>query len=214
MMIHLIIEYQKTGNVVFDLAMAMNGSLGGLVAITAGCGTVEFWAAVVIGALAGAIYIGGSKLLIRLRIDDAVDGIPVHMFNGMWGLLSTGLFSAPDPTLVAYGQTEHYGLVYNWDDPALLINQLLAMLAIIFWSAATMGPFFIWLSYMGWLRTDGMEEVVGLDIRYHGLSPEADDEVQEDIRKFQFEQLKMRKLDVIPDEEDDDFASESFQSED
>ena len=56
----------------------------GLVAITAGCATVETWAAVVIGITAGWVYLAISKLLIRLRIDDAVDAIPVHMGGGAW----------------------------------------------------------------------------------------------------------------------------------
>jgi Amt family ammonium transporter len=52
----------------------MNGCLTGLVAITAGCATVEPWAAVAIGSFAGLFYLLGSKLLVKLRIDDAVDG--------------------------------------------------------------------------------------------------------------------------------------------
>lgn len=52
----------------------MNGCLTGLVAVTAGCATVEPWAAVVIGIFAGLFYLMGSKLLVKLRIDDAVDG--------------------------------------------------------------------------------------------------------------------------------------------
>ena len=52
----------------------MNGCLTGLVAITAGCATVEPWAAFVIGLFAGWIYLAASSLMIRLKIDDAVDG--------------------------------------------------------------------------------------------------------------------------------------------
>lgn len=55
----------------------MNGCLTGLVAVTAGCATVEPWAAVFIGVCAGWFYLLGSKALIKLRIDDAVDAIPV-----------------------------------------------------------------------------------------------------------------------------------------
>ena len=82
--VNLYLEERKTGEYKFDLTATMNGLLSGLVAITAGCGTVENWAAAAIGAIAGLIYLGGSALLIKLRLDDAVDAIPVHMFNGVW----------------------------------------------------------------------------------------------------------------------------------
>lgn len=56
----------------WDTTAAMNGCLTGLVAITAGCATVEPWAAFVIGLTAGWIYLAASSLMIRLKIDDAV----------------------------------------------------------------------------------------------------------------------------------------------
>ncbi len=79
---NLYIEERRTGEPHFSLVMAMNGALGGLVAVTSGCGVVEPWAAMMIGVVAGWIYIYVSGLLLRLRIDDAVDAIPVHMANG------------------------------------------------------------------------------------------------------------------------------------
>ena len=93
----------------------MNGSLSGLVAITSGCGVVEPWAAIVIGTLAGWVYLIGSNLLIKLRIDDAVDAIPVHMFNGIWGVFSTGLFASPRLMELAYGSgmASYPGLFYR-----------------------------------------------------------------------------------------------------
>jgi Amt family ammonium transporter len=60
----------------------MNGCLTGLVAVTAGCATVEPWAAVVIGIFAGIFYLLASKLLVKLRIDDAVDGT---LCDILWG---------------------------------------------------------------------------------------------------------------------------------
>jgi Amt family ammonium transporter len=68
---NLYFEERRTGEPHFSLVMAMNGALSGLVAITSGCGVVEPWAAVVIGIVPGWVYIYGSNLLIRLRIDDA-----------------------------------------------------------------------------------------------------------------------------------------------
>ena len=78
------IDWRKTGVSTYDLGYTMNGCLTGLVAVTAGCATVETWAAVLIGVVAGWVYLALSKLLVKLRIDDAVDAIPVHMGGGMW----------------------------------------------------------------------------------------------------------------------------------
>ena len=77
-----IIENYKTGEASYDLTMAMNGCLGGLVAVTAGCSVYTPWASLLVGMVGGWVYLGFSKLLIRLRIDDAVDAIPVHLANG------------------------------------------------------------------------------------------------------------------------------------
>lgn len=68
----------KTGEASYDLTMAMNGALGGLVAITAGTSVVTPGMALLIGMVGGWVYLAFSKLLIRLKIDDAVDAIPVH----------------------------------------------------------------------------------------------------------------------------------------
>ena len=102
-------DYWYTGVHTYDLGYTMNGCLTGLVAITAGCATVDTWAAVVIGIIAGWVYLAGSKLLIHFRIDDAVDAIPVHMVGGAWGVLATGLFTKPELLEAAFGKTKHYG---------------------------------------------------------------------------------------------------------
>lgn len=76
---------RRTGEPIYDLRMAMNGSLAGLASITAGCGVMEPWAAVVVGLLAGVLYVGASNGLLLLELDDAVDAIPVHLGGGLWG---------------------------------------------------------------------------------------------------------------------------------
>jgi hypothetical protein len=150
----------------------MNGALSGLVAITSGCGVVEPWAAIVIGLVAGWIYLYTSNLLLRVRIDDAVDAIPVHMFNGMFGVFATGLFASPRLMETAYGTSEYPGLFYglaSGTNPGNLIAcQVITILFVFGWTSATMFPFFIWLNYKGWFRADSLEELVGLDISYHG----------------------------------------------
>lgn len=174
---NLYIEERRTGEPSFSLHMCMNGSLSGLVAITASCGLVEPWAAVVIGCVAGWIYICTSSMLVRLKIDDAVDAIPVHMFNGMWGLFAVGLFASPRLLLKAYDTDKHVGWLYSWGrgsaDATLLASQFITILCIVSWTFFTMMPFFIWLNYMGWFRADSLEELVGLDISYHGGGPQA-----------------------------------------
>ena len=111
---HTIIDERRTGLVTYDLTSTMNGCLTGLVAITAPCATVEPWAAFVIGIVAGWVYLFASSLLLKFKIDDAVDAIPVHFGGGMWGLLSTGLFSAPRRLESAFGLTKHVGWFYSW----------------------------------------------------------------------------------------------------
>merc|ERR1712045_926662 len=85
----------QSGHTEYDLSMAMNGALGGLVGITANCNAVAPWAAVLIGLISGVVYVLSSKLLVMLKIDDAVDAIPVHYFCGIWGCIATSLFCEP-----------------------------------------------------------------------------------------------------------------------
>lgn len=169
---NLWLEERRTGEPHFSLLMAMNGALSGLVAVTSGCGVVEPWAAIVIGLVSGWVYLWTSNLLLRLRIDDAVDAIPVHMFNGLWGLIATGLFASPRLLEIAYGTGDFPGLFYALARGSNIANllgcQFTAVLFIFGWTFFTMFPFFVWLNYKGWFRADSLEELVGLDISYHG----------------------------------------------
>jgi Amt family ammonium transporter len=192
LMVHLYILERYTGEPFFDLKYAMNGSLCGLVAITGGCGVVEAWAAVVIGCMAGLLYIFGSWALVRAGLDDAVDAIPVHMLNGMWGIIAVGLFASPTRLEAVYGRSEHTGIVYSFQrghvDATLLGAQLAGILFIVGFVGVFMFPFFLWLDYKGWFRSDALEEIVGLDTSYHGriLLLRGDDEVSpEHISAFQ-----------------------------
>lgn len=104
-----IVDERKTGVFQWDTTAAMNGCLTGLVAITAGCATVEPWAGFVIGVVAGWVYLAASALILRFKIDDAVDAIPVHLFGGAWGVLATGLFSSERLLAQAGNSTENLG---------------------------------------------------------------------------------------------------------
>ena len=77
-----------------DVIMMLNGCLGGLVAITAEPLAPTPGAAIIIGAIGGAIVVLGTKLLFKLKIDDVVGAIPVHMFAGIWGTLAVPLSNA------------------------------------------------------------------------------------------------------------------------
>jgi Amt family ammonium transporter len=206
---NLYIQERATGEFAFDLSAAMNGTLAGLVAVTAPCGTIENWAAVVVGLVSGVIYLMGSKFLLKIRIDDAVDAIPVHMFNGMWGLIATGLFSSPGRLIEAFGTDEHVGLFYSWGqgsfDGTLLLIQFITMMFVIGWSIATMLPFFIWINYMGWFRADSLEELVGLDMSYHGGQvKDTGDADTGDMQAYNSRKAAMRRRPTGDEEEEEE----------
>merc|ERR1719383_1699787 len=79
-----------------DVGGFCNGILAGLVAITAGCGVVKHWEAIVIGFIGAWVYQIVSMLLKYKKIDDVVDAVPVHGACGIWGVLALGLFGDPD----------------------------------------------------------------------------------------------------------------------
>jgi len=189
MFLETFIDERKTGIFSYDLTMAMNGCLTGLAAVTSPCGTIETWAAVVVGIVAGFLYCGSSKLLLRFRIDDAVDAIPVHMFGGAWGILAAGLFSSPSRMEALYGRSDHVGWVYEWGRGSanftLMANQIFEVLFIFGWTGVVMGIYFYILKRVGWLRIDPLEEEVGMDISRHkgaayDITP-ADDKHVEDL---------------------------------
>ena len=182
LMVNLWYLERTTGEPFFDLKYAMNGSLCGLVAITAGCAVLEPWAAALTGVIAGILYIVGSRGLVALRLDDAVDAIPVHLINGIWGLLAVGLFASPGRLELAYGRNDHpgwfYSLTHGGSDGRLFGVQCIGILFIVGWVFFIMFPFFIWLDWRGWFRSDPLEEIVGLDTSYHGgLALLGEDEV-------------------------------------
>jgi Amt family ammonium transporter len=143
----------------------MNGLLSGLVANTAGCAVNSPWAAVIIGAIAGPVYLAGSAALIKVQIDDVVDAIPVHLCNGIWGLVAVGFFAAPGQLGAAYPGHTEYGVLYGGGK--LMAAQLCGMLFIIGWTSAIMIPFFWLINRLGILRVNIYEEEVGLDIIHH-----------------------------------------------
>ena len=163
----------RQGLLAWDLPHAMNGGLAGLVSITSGCLTMEFWSAGLTGILAGVLYITGCQLLERFRIDDAVNAVPVHMFAGALGVIATGLFSNPDYVEEAFGVADRGGLFFELGgsagsfDAVMLRNQFYGIVFIMGWTILTTLPFFLWLSWMGWFRVERIIEIGGLDAAYH-----------------------------------------------
>lgn len=129
------------------------------------------WAAIIVGLFAGLLYLFTSKVLVRVRIDDAVEAIPVHMTNGIWGSFAVGLFAAPSELQLVYGKANHVGLFYSWHqgsgDGTLLGVQCLGILFVVGWVFCLMSPFFLFLNYKGWFRADVLNEIAGLDLSYH-----------------------------------------------
>ena len=140
-----------------DVSMSLNGSLAGLVAVTAGCANVDVIGSFIIGAIAGvlvcvAVYFVEDKL----KVDDPVGAVAVHGCNGIWGTIAVGLFDYKD------------GLFYGGGVHHLLI-QLLGIVCIAGWTIVTMTIVFTVLKKTIGLRVSAQEEVEGLDSTEHGL---------------------------------------------
>ena len=139
-----------------DLSMALNGALAGLVGITAGCDGVSVTGAVVIGFIAGVIVVYSVMLFDKIKIDDPVGAISVHLVNGIWGTLAVGLFNLET------------GLFYGGGF-AQLGKQVAGIAAI--GAFVTLVSVVLWLlinAIMG-LRVSSEEEYEGLDIGEHGM---------------------------------------------
>ncbi len=164
-MVALLTIYLKTRK--WDLGMALNGALGGLVAITAPCAWVEAWAAVVIGAVAGLIIVAGVYFLEARGVDDPVGAVSVHGFNGIWGLLSVGLFA--DGTYGLYSLEAPYvtGLFYGGGFGQLLA-QLTGVVAVAAWAFGLGYILFKVMDLIFGIRVSPEEELQGLDIPEHG----------------------------------------------
>ena len=151
-----------------DLSLTLNGVLGGLVGITAGCATVEPWAAVVIGAVAGAIIVFGVDMLDRLRIDDPVGAVPVHLFNGIWGTLAVGLFTTQANLAPNYADSANYGLLVG-GGAAQLLYQVAGVAAVGAWTVVTSVVLFAIIKATVGLRVSENEEESGLDVAEHAM---------------------------------------------
>ena len=139
----------------YDLTMFMNGVLGGLVGITAGADQMGPMDAVIIGAIAGVIIVLGVALVDKLKLDDPVGAVAVHLICGIWGTLAVGILGAMaglDQFLI---QLAGVGIVGAF----CVISSFILLLIV----KKTIG-----------LRVDKEEELKGLDLAEHGMDAYAD----------------------------------------
>ena len=149
-----------------DVSMCLNASLAGLVAITAPCDVADATGAIVIGAVSGVLVVFGVWLLDnKLRVDDPVGAVAVHMMNGIWGTIAVGLFA----TKSAPGNDSVVGLFYGGGWKQLGI-QLLGFVTVAAWTAVTITIAFVVIKKTIGLRVSEEEEIVGLDSMEHGLA--------------------------------------------
>ena len=147
------IRYKKP-----DVSMTLNGSLAGLVAITAGCDAVNPFGAAMIGLIAGFVVVFGIEFVDRvLKIDDPVGAIGVHCLCGAAGTLLVGLFATDG------------GLLYGGGLKVLGV-QALGVVSVALWVASAMTLVFFIIKKTIGLRVPASEEISGLDIVEHGLA--------------------------------------------
>ncbi|MDO5291924.1 MAG: ammonium transporter [bacterium] len=146
-----------------DVSMTLNGTLAGLVAITAGCDTVSPISAAIIGFASGFIVVFGIEFIDKkLKIDDPVGAVGVHGLNGLFGTIAVGLFSDG-------AGTELKGL-FTGGGFKLLGIQTLGAIAVIAWVAITMTIVFKVIDKTIGLRVSKEEEILGLDSTEHNLA--------------------------------------------
>ena len=148
-----------------DVPMAGNGALGGLVGITAGCGTMTPWGAIVTGFIAGLIVVLVVGFVDRkMKIDDPVGAFAVHGAAGMWGTLAIGLFARYDDAFLG---RENAGLFYGGGIEQLVVQFLMVVIVAV-WVIVTSVILFGVLKATIGLRVSAEEEMVGLDVSEHG----------------------------------------------
>ncbi|NEP02267.1 MAG: ammonium transporter [Symploca sp. SIO2E9] len=146
-----------------DLSMIINGILAGLVAITAPCNAVAYWAAVMIGAIAGILVVFAVAFFDKIRIDDPVGAISVHLVNGAWGTLAVGIF-----TFAENDAGQKLGLIYG-GGVGQIINQITGIVAIGAFTVVASTIFWLVIKAIFGMRVNPEEELEGLDISEHGM---------------------------------------------
>lgn len=140
-----------------DVSMTLNGALGGLVAITAGCDVVSPVGAALIGVVASFVIVFGIEFLDKkLKIDDPVGAVGVHGMCGAVGTILVGLLAVDG------------GMLYGGGSEMLIV-QIIGVLSVIAWVSITMSILFVIIKKTIGLRVSEEEEIIGLDVVEHGL---------------------------------------------
>jgi Amt family ammonium transporter len=149
----------------FDVGMAANGMIAGLVAITAPSGFVEYWAAIPIGLIAGVIVVFGVYAFDK-RLDDPVGALSAHGLAGIWGTISCGLFTSD--RLATFNGVGQAGLFEGGGLKQLVVQVLGVIIAFVVVFALSWITFFLIKKTIG-LRVSEEDERAGLDISEHGM---------------------------------------------
>jgi Amt family ammonium transporter len=158
-----LVTYFKTRSL--DVGMAGNGAIAGLVGITAPSGYVEFWAAPIIGLVAGILVVY-AVLAIEKKLDDPVGALSAHGLAGVWGTLSCGLFTST--RLAETNGIGEPGLFYSGSFEQLGVQAVGVAAAFITVFVLSIGTFWAIKKTVG-LRVDAEAEEAGLDIAEHGM---------------------------------------------
>ena len=161
----MFFQFTRSGK--WDLGMTLNGSLAGLVAVTAGCAFVMPWAAVIIGAVAGVLVLLAVDLIEKIKIDDPVGAFGVHGACGIWGTLAIGLFGQPE---LVFGEYAGKGGLLLGGGVDMLITQIIGSGATVAFIAVTSVIMFGALKAIGRLRVNKLADVIGIDVYEHGAS--------------------------------------------
>lgn len=151
-----------------DVSMTLNGTLAGLVAVTAGCATVSVAGAAAIGLISAFVVVFGVEFIDKkLHIDDPVGAIAVHGLNGAVGTLLVGVFSEESGIVSGFFYNDALTAAEAF---SFFGVQLLGVVVVVLWVALTMTAVFLTIKKTMGLRVGKHDELVGLDMSEHGLA--------------------------------------------
>jgi Amt family ammonium transporter len=146
-----------------DLSMIINGALAGLVAVTAPCAFVSVGSSAVIGLIAGVLVVFAVLMFDKLKLDDPVGALSVHLVNGIFGTLAVGLFAQDKITGTATGNGLFFGGGFK-----LLAAQAAGVVAVGFFTFIVAYAVWYVIKMVMGLRVSVEEEIAGLDLGEHG----------------------------------------------
>lgn len=143
-----------------DVGYVLNGAIAGLVSITANVHAVSSISAVIIGSIGAMVMIQTARLLIRFRIDDAVNAIPAHAAAGAWGTLAVALFGDPELLGTGLGFMAQLGV------------QVLGIVVCFLWAFGVSWIIFSLINRVFPMRISAEDEHIGLNVSEHNASTE------------------------------------------